>query len=152
MPSSNRSSAAFAIGDRIQFTSPWRDKGISTRDTGSIIYLDQAGNVRLLMDDSNKSIDWNFKQNRHVDYAYAMTSHSSQGATVDRVLVPIATAHTKIRSLIDKTLAYVALSRPRYDARIFTDDEQRLSAALSQTNQNATALSQEATTAHGLSI
>ena len=144
----------FAVGDRLQFTSPWRDKGISTRDMGTIRYLDKDGNVRVQLDEWNKTVDWNLKQNRHVDYAYAMTSHSSQGATVDRVLVHIDTADTKIRALINEVLAYVALSRPRYDARILTDDEQRLSAALSRSQQNATALAPQTTAdqIHGFGI
>jgi hypothetical protein len=42
--------------------------------------------------------------------------------------------------LIDETLAYVAASRPRYDAQIFTDNEEQLATALSRIHQNATAL------------
>ncbi len=37
-----------------------------------------------------------------------MTSHSSQGATVDRVLIHVDTSDSKSRALIDETLAYVA--------------------------------------------
>ncbi len=49
-----------------------------------------------------------------------ITSHSSQGATADRVLVHVDTeqAHTQ---LINSRLAYVALSRGRYDAEIYTN-------------------------------
>jgi hypothetical protein len=35
----------FAEGDRVQFTAPWREKGISTRDTGTVSALDDKGNV-----------------------------------------------------------------------------------------------------------
>ncbi len=72
-----------------------------------------------------------------------MTSHSSQGATVDRALIHIDTGDSRVRALIDETLAYVATSRPRYDAQIFTDDADRLTAALSRQHENATALSPE---------
>jgi hypothetical protein len=41
---------------------------------------------------------------------------------VDRALVHIDTGDSRIRNLVTETLAYVAISRPRYDARIFTDD------------------------------
>jgi ATP-dependent exoDNAse (exonuclease V) alpha subunit len=97
-------------------------------------------------------VAWNLNQHKHVDYAYAMTSHSSQGATVDRALIHIDTGDSRVRSLIDETLAYVATSRPRYDAQIFTDDANQLSASLSRRHENATALSPEQISAYSLSI
>jgi hypothetical protein len=63
------------------------------------------------IDGSNRRVGWNLKENKHVEYAYAMTSHSSQGATVDRVLVHIDTGDSRNRALINQTLGYVALSR-----------------------------------------
>jgi conjugative relaxase-like TrwC/TraI family protein len=134
---------SLAIGDRIQFTAPWRDKTISNRDTGTITYLDESGNIRVSIDDSSRTIGWNLNQNKHIDHAYVMTSHSAQGATVDRVLIHIDTEDSRIRSLINDTLAYVAASRPRYDAQIFTDNAENLSKALSRKQQNATALAPE---------
>ena len=134
---------SFAVGDRVQFTAPWREKAVCNRDTGTIIHLDQDGNVRVRLDESERVIGWNLNQNKHLDYAYAMTSYSSQGATVDRVLVHIDTADTRIRALVNETLGYVALSRPRYDGQIFTDNAGQLTAALSRLHENATALSPE---------
>jgi ATP-dependent exoDNAse (exonuclease V) alpha subunit len=132
---------AFALGERVQFTAPWKDKGIANRDIGTIDYLDKHGNISVRMDDSGRSVAWNLNGNKHVDYAYTMTSHSSQGATVDRVLIQIDTGDSRTRKLINGQLAYVAASRPRYDAQIFTDQAEKLSPALSRTNENTTALS-----------
>ncbi|MGI9069797.1 MAG: MobF family relaxase [Bryobacteraceae bacterium] len=138
----------FAEGDRIQFTTPWREQSVATRDMGTITHLDKHGNVRVTLDDSGRTIGWNLKNNQHIDYAYAMTSHASQGATVDRVLVHVDTADTRSKALIDETLAYVALSRPRYDAQVFTDNPDQLAKALSRTQENATALASEQTKAY----
>jgi ATP-dependent exoDNAse (exonuclease V) alpha subunit len=132
---------AFAVGERVQFTAPWRDKGIANREIGTVDYIDKAGNISVRMDDSGRSVAWNLNANKHVDYAYTMTSHSSQGATVDRVLIQIDTGDSRTRKLINEQLAYVASSRPRYDAQIFTDNAEKLSPALSRTNENLTALS-----------
>jgi conjugative relaxase-like TrwC/TraI family protein len=143
---------AFAEGDRIQFTAPWKEKAISGRDLGTVTYLDDHGNISVKLDGSGRTVAWNLNQNKHLDYAYAMTSHSSQGATVDRALIHIDTGDSQVRSLIDGTLAYVATSRPRYDAQIFTDDASELSAALSRRHENATALSPEQITVYSLSI
>ena len=143
---------AFAEGDRIQFTTPWKDKAVSGRDLGTIQYLDENGNISVKLDGSGRTVAWNLNQHKHVDYAYAMTSHSSQGTTVDRALIHIDTGDSRVRTLIDETLAYVATSRPRYDAQIFTDDANKLSASLSRRHENATALSPEQISAYSLSI
>lgn len=143
---------SFAVGDRIQFTAPWKEKAVSNREMATIAYLDTDGNVAVTLDGSGRTVAWNLKQHKHVDHAYAMTSYSSQGATVDRVLVHIDTGDTRIRSLIDETLAYVAASRPRYDAQIFTDNAEQLPSALSRSHQNSTALSTEQVQSYSVSI
>jgi ATP-dependent exoDNAse (exonuclease V) alpha subunit len=143
---------AFAEGDRIQFTAPWKEKAVSGRDLGTIKHLDESGNIAVTLDGSGRTVAWNLNQNKHVDYAYAMTSHSSQGATVDRALIHIDTGDSRVRTLIDETLAYVATSRPRYDAQIFTDDADQLSAALSRRHENATALSPEQISVYSISM
>jgi conjugative relaxase-like TrwC/TraI family protein len=143
---------AFAEGDRIQFTTPWKEKAVSSRDLGTVTYLDDHGNISVKLDGSGRTVAWNLNQNKHVDHAYAMTSHSSQGATVDRALIHIATGDSRVRTLVDETLAYVATSRPRYDAQIFTDDADQLAAALSRRHDNATALSPEQITAYSISM
>ncbi|MGH9770451.1 MAG: MobF family relaxase [Candidatus Acidiferrales bacterium] len=134
---------AFAEGERVQFTSPWKEQGVSNRDLGTITQLDENGNVRVKLDGSDRTVTWNLNSNQHLDYAYAMTSHSSQGATVDQVLIHVDTADSRPRALVNDTLAYVAISRPRYDAQVFTDDAGRLGKALSRSHENATALRPE---------
>jgi ATP-dependent exoDNAse (exonuclease V) alpha subunit len=145
-------SRSFAEGDRVQFTTPWKDKAVSNRDLGTITYLDGHGNVRVQLDDSERTVGWNLRENQHLDHAYAMTSHSSQGATVDQVFIHIDTSDSKSRALIDETLAYVATSRPRYDAQIFTDNEEQLATALSRSHQNATALAPDDIESYGIAV
>ena len=91
--------------------------------------------------DSGRKLRWNLVEFRHLDYAYAMTSYSAQGTTVDRVLLQIDTSDYRLTSLIDKTLAYVGASRAQYDIRIFTDDAARLERSLVRENERAKALS-----------
>jgi ATP-dependent exoDNAse (exonuclease V) alpha subunit len=116
---------------------PARVKGVAVK------FLDEHGNINVSLDDSGRTVAWNLNQHRHIHHAYAMTSHSSQGITVDRVLIHIDTGDSRTRALVDETLAYVATSRPRYDAQIFTDNAQNLAPALSRKQHNATALSQD---------
>lgn len=143
---------SFAEGERVQFTAPWKERAVSGRDFGTITHVDEHGNVAVSLDGSGRTVAWNLNQNRHLDYAYAMTSHSSQGATVDRALIHIDTGDSRVRSLIDETLAYVATSRPRYDAQIFTDNAEQLTTALARKHENATALSPEQVNVYSISI
>jgi hypothetical protein len=56
---------AFAEGDRVQFTAPWREKAISNRDLGTVAYLDNRGNIGVTLDDSDRTVSWNLKENKH---------------------------------------------------------------------------------------
>jgi ATP-dependent exoDNAse (exonuclease V) alpha subunit len=74
----------------------------------------------------------------YLDHGYAVTSHASQGATVDRVLINIDTARS--RELVNRQQFYVSLSRARRDAQIFTDSREALARAISRTADKAIAL------------
>ena len=51
---------------------------------------------------------------------YVDTSHSSQGQTADRVLIPVDT-ELGAKDLLNNRMAYVAVSRGAYDAQIFAN-------------------------------
>jgi ATP-dependent exoDNAse (exonuclease V) alpha subunit len=67
---------------------------------------------------------------RHLDHGYAVTSHSSQGQTVDHVIVHADTRESVV--LLNRRMAYVALSRAREEGMIFTDSKERLTEALAR--------------------
>ena len=58
-----------------------------------------------------------------------ITIHSSQGQTADRVLIHVDT-ELEPKDLLSNRMAYVAISRGAYDAQIFTNDREKLGAAL----------------------
>ena len=75
---------------------------------------------------------------RHFDHGYAVTSHSSQGLTSERVLVNMDTeVHPE---LINGRFAYVSVSRASQDAQIFTNDAANLTASLSKDVSKTSAL------------
>ena len=117
-------------GDRIQFTAPYKGKHVANRQLGTIEQIDAKGNLRVRLD-SGRSVDFSIRKHPHLDYGYAVTSHSAQGATADRVLIHVDSATTH-RELINSRLAYVAVSRARYDARIYTGDGLGLGSILSR--------------------
>jgi conjugative relaxase-like TrwC/TraI family protein len=121
---------AFSKGDRVQFTAPDREQHIANRELGTIEKIDESGNLQLRLD-SGRAVAFNIKENPHLDYGYAVTSHSSQGQTADRVLVHVDTEHGG-EKLVNRRLAYVAVSRARYDAQVYTNDKTNLTDQLSR--------------------
>lgn len=135
----------FSEGDRVQFTAPYGDKHIANRELGTVEHVDSEGNLKLRLD-SGREIELASREHPHLDYGYAVTSHSSQGLTADRVLVHVDTeaAH---ENLVNTRLAYVSISRARDDAQIFTNDADRLSDAFSREVSKASALELESSPA-----
>jgi hypothetical protein len=119
---------AFSRGDRVQFTAPDREQHIANRELATVEKIDRKGNIQLRLD-SGRSVGFNIKENPHLDYGYAVTSHSSQGQTADRVLVNVDTEQAG-EKLVNRRLAYVAVSRGRYDAQIYTNDRTQLAEGL----------------------
>ena len=117
----------FSVGDRIQMTAPNRELHVANRALGTIEQISQDGLMNVKMD-SGKTISFYPQALRHFDHGYAVTSHSSQGLTAERVLVNID--HAAHSDLISNRFAYVAVSRASLDARIFTNDVSRLSSHL----------------------
>jgi hypothetical protein len=119
----------FAQGDRIQFTATNRELGVSNRDLGAIERIDGT-QIDVKMDgDKERTVSFDAAQMRHFDHGYAVTSHSSQGLTTDRVLVNMDT--TVHPELINTRFAYVSVSRASEDARIYTNDASTLGECLS---------------------
>lgn len=131
----------FSEGDRVQFTAPYREEGIANRELGTVEKIDSEGNLEIHLD-SGRDVQFNVADNAHLDYGYAVTSHSSQGLTADRVLVHVDTeaAH---ENLVNSRLAYVSVSRARDEAQIFTNDAASLSEAFSREVSKASALEAE---------
>jgi conjugative relaxase-like TrwC/TraI family protein len=137
---------AFSRGDRVQFTAPNKDLGVANREMGTIEKIEGTGNLQLRLD-SGRTVRFNIKDNRHLDYGYAVTSHSSQGQTADRVLVHVDTEQAG-EKLVNRRLAYVAVSRSRYDAQLYTNDAAKLSEALSRDVSKHAALDVEVNRIH----
>jgi ATP-dependent exoDNAse (exonuclease V) alpha subunit len=121
----------FAKGDRIQFTAPYKAANIANRELARIERIDSQGNLRLRLE-SGRTAQFNFRDHPHLDYGYAMTSYSSQGQTVDRVIIHVPEEGMKNRDLVNQRFAYVALSRARMDAQVYTHDASTLADRLSR--------------------
>jgi conjugative relaxase-like TrwC/TraI family protein len=119
----------FAVGDRLQFTARNKELGISNRDIGTIESIGPGAREIALKMDNGKSVRFDPQQIRTFDHGYAVTSHSSQGLTAERVIVNMDLNTHK--DLINTRFAYVSISRAKVDAQIFTNDVSRLAERLS---------------------
>lgn len=121
---------AFSEGERIQFTAPNREQYIANRELGTIDKIDASGNLQIHLD-SGRAVAFNIRENPHLDHGYAVTSHSSQGQTADRVFIHVDTEQAG-EKLVNQRLVYVAVSRGRDDAQIYTNDKTHLTNQLSR--------------------
>jgi conjugative relaxase-like TrwC/TraI family protein len=144
---------AFSVGDRIQFNAPSLQLKIANRELGTIEGFTPDGAMKLRLDDGHK-ITFDPARHPHLDHGYAVTSHASQGQTTDRVLIHVD-VDLGARDLLNRRMAYVAVSRGQWEAQIFTSDREKLPQALGHDVSHQSALKPEVaitpTQHHGIS-
>jgi molybdopterin-guanine dinucleotide biosynthesis protein len=130
-------SREFSAGDRIQFTAPDKSLRVANRDLAVIESVASDGFITARLDD-NRRIEFDAKQQPHFDHGYAVTSHSSQGLTAERVLV---NADTGVHpDLLNSRFGYVSISRASHEAILYTDDMIKLNPQLSADVSKTSAL------------
>lgn len=87
-----------------------------------------GGGRRLTLDPSSAPL--------HLDRAYATTSHSAQGLTCDRALI---NAESYSRTT-QRDVYYVAISRARHEAEIYTNDAGKLATVVDRLEEKTAAL------------
>jgi conjugative relaxase-like TrwC/TraI family protein len=141
----------FAAGDRIQFTAPDKALGVANRDLAVVESIAPDGRISAHLE-NNRQIDFDPKEHRHFDHGYAVTSHSAQGLTAERVLV---NADTGVHpDLLNSRFGYVSISRASHEATLFTNDIAKLNPQLSADVSKTSALeiSQAPSIAQGLGM
>jgi len=109
---------------------------VANRDLGTLEDINSNGDLRIRMD-SGQEVRFNIREHPHVDYGYAVTSHSSQGQTAERVLIHVDTEKSEL--LVNNRFVYVFVSRAQHDAHIYTNDGSKLSRSLSRETSQPTA-------------
>jgi conjugative relaxase-like TrwC/TraI family protein len=123
-------------GDRIEFT---RNDRTQSRENGgraqivSVNAEEQTARIRL---DGGKfqTLDLTRSTDQHLRHGYVHTAHAAQGRTADRVIVH---ADSRATNLVDQKMLYVAISRAKTHAAIYTDDRDRLASAITMSAGNA---------------
>jgi hypothetical protein len=118
---------ALAVGDRVRVTA-----GGKTRDgkhrlaNGSLFTVEGFTRRGDIIVDDGWVIDRDFG---HLTHGYVLTSHASQGDTVDKVFVAVS---SQSLPATNQRTAYVTLTRGKEQAVVFTDDRKELLKAISR--------------------
>ncbi|MEP7308053.1 MAG: MobF family relaxase [Acidobacteriota bacterium] len=136
---------AFSVGDRVRFTQPFTDKRIANGEIGSVAAISR-GTMRVRLDSETKgegkgrSVGFALKDYAHLDYAYAVTSYSSQSRTSQRMLFVVDT--DRGGASLNTRTAYVGPTRGREDIRIYCDNRARMVRDLSRDMSHRSAIEQ----------
>jgi len=115
-------------GDRIQFTrNDYAAKRLNGRTAEVLaIDFDNAIVTVRLKGGKRQQLDMATVRDRHIRPAWVQTVHSAQGVTCERVMAHLES----FRHNVDASLAYVAVSRAKRYAAIYTDDSESLACAI----------------------
>ncbi len=128
-----------AKGDKMQITRNGFDKDRKRMDNGFVLDVIAANkrNGLILQNPQSKMVYRVDPDFGNITHAHCITSHASQGKTVDEVFVaqPAATfGATNAKQF------YVSVSRAREKVHIYTDDREELLFRASQTGDRASAM------------
>jgi hypothetical protein len=131
------SSLQVAVGERLRVTANGKSKdGKHRLDNGDLITVKGFTQQGDIVDDRGWIISRDFG---HLTHGYVVTSHASQGRSVDKVLVGQSAVSLPASNLQQ---FYVSVSRGRDAAAIYTDNKQALLEAVrrADTQMSATEL------------
>ena len=132
---------SLGAGDRVRVTAGGKTKdGKHRLSNGSLFTVEGFTKGGDIIVDHGWVIDRDFG---HITHGYSITSHASQGVTVHKVFVGIS---SESLPATNQRTAYVALTRGKEQAVVFTDDREELLKAMSRKDdpQSATSLAESA--------
>jgi conjugative relaxase-like TrwC/TraI family protein len=125
-----------AAGDVVRFTHNDHRNGIVNGERATVASIDiEQGRIVLDKPDGTR-LAQRLDGPLYLDHGYAQTVHSAQGQTCERILIdaPAGSATN------NESAYYVAISRATHEAKLYTDDAQRLPEALSREDGKTAAL------------
>lgn len=125
-----------AVGDLVRVTANDRTRGLINGDLARVSgMVPERQSLTLTFSDGQKVV-LDGRRPLALDYGYCSTVYASQGQTCDRVFIE---ADTHSLTANENTF-YVAISRARHYAQIYTDDRELLPFAMSNEVENEAAL------------
>lgn len=112
-------------GDRIAFTRNDRSLARENGTRADVIAVNvDDRTVRVRLDNGKfQTLSLDSPADQHLRHGYVQTAHAAQGRTAERVMIHADSGST---NLVDQKMLYVAVSRARSSAAVYTDDRDRL--------------------------
>jgi len=123
----------FAAGDRVRITRNGRTADGHALSNGAVFTVKSVGRRGDVVLANGWKIDRSFG---HLAHGYVVTSHASQGKSVDRVFIGQSAASGPASS---REQFYVSVSRGKKSATIYTSDKAELLEAVSESEDRPTA-------------
>jgi conjugative relaxase-like TrwC/TraI family protein len=119
-------SRELSIGDQVRFTANDHTREVVNGGRATVISIDFELQTVTLQKAGVGEITLDASRPLHLDHGYCSTVHSAQGQTAERILIE---ADTK-SATANESAFYVAISRARSEATIYTDDKALLPDAM----------------------
>ena len=129
-----------AVGDRVRITAGGKTKDGKKLVNGTLFTVQGFNRRGDIVVDGGRVID---KEWGHLSLGYCVTSHASEGDTVDKVIAGIS---SQSLPATNERTAYVTVTRGREQAVVYTDDRKELLKAMERPDDpmSATELSDTA--------
>ncbi|MBR1553485.1 MAG: AAA family ATPase [Schwartzia sp.] len=124
----------FAAGDKIVFLKNDIRAGVQNGTQGTIEQI--KGDRFKVKTAAGKTVNIDIKQYNRIDHAYCMTTHKSQGATVQRVIVNI---NSSDKALNTRNSYYVDISRAKSKVSLYCDSKKKIGAQVQHFAKKLTA-------------
>jgi conjugative relaxase-like TrwC/TraI family protein len=123
-----------AVGDRVRVNANDYGLGLVNGQFGTVSAM--TPQTLTLIRESGTQVVLDLRRPLHLEHGYCTTVHSAQGQTCERVMID---ADVK-SATANESLYYVAISRPRSEVLMYTDDRELLPIAMSQLDNKVAAL------------
>jgi conjugative relaxase-like TrwC/TraI family protein len=103
--------------DRIITLKNDKQYGVKNGEMWTVEKIDKNGNMVIKNENKEKTI--NIKEYNYVDHSYAVTTHKSQGMTVNKVISDVSSQKTNYNEV------YTAVTRGKVDYAVYTDSKEK---------------------------
>ena len=142
----------FRTGDKIQFTRNDREAGRTNGQVATVAAIYQEGRSLSLRGSggAERHLQIDRTADQHIRHGWVGTVHGSQGANANRAMAHLESFRA---NSVDARTAYVALSRAKHRAALYTDSREGLAAAIERrSGERVTALPQTGIINRGLNM
>jgi conjugative relaxase-like TrwC/TraI family protein len=122
-------------GDKIRWTQNDKDRGLNNNDVARVLSADKNGIKVESLDGKVHELKAGDPMTERISLAYALNMHAAQGITADTAITVMS---HKESNLSNQRLFNVTVTRVRDDIRLFTDDREKLTAAIERNEGNKT--------------